>query len=66
MKVDVLISGNPPGQTTTNPAVRTLLQNVEVLSAGQNYQKDAEGKPVVVQVVKFFGHSRRCRETQTW
>lgn len=54
MKVDVLISGNPPGQTTTNPAVRTLLQNVEVLSAGQNYQKDAEGKPVVVQVVNLL------------
>ena len=33
---------------------RTLLQNIEVLSAGQNYQKDAEGKPVLVQVVNLL------------
>jgi pilus assembly protein CpaB len=32
----------------------TLLQNIQVLSAGQNYQKDAEGKPVVVPVVNLL------------
>ena len=26
----------------------------QVLSAGQNYQKDAEGKPVLVQVVNLL------------
>ena len=33
---------------------KTLLQNIEVLSAGQNFQKDAEGKPVQVQVVNLL------------
>src|ERR1022692_2784373 len=51
MRVDVLISGNSPGSSQSGPRVKTLLQNVQVLSAGQNYQKDAEGKPVQVPVV---------------
>jgi pilus assembly protein CpaB len=55
MRVDVLISGVPPGpQTPNGPKVKTLLQNIEVLSAGQNYQKDAEGKPVQVPVVNLL------------
>jgi pilus assembly protein CpaB len=54
MRVDVLISGVPPGPQVHGPKVRTLLQNIEVLSAGQNYQKDVEGKPVVVQVVNLL------------
>ena len=55
MRVDVLISGIPPGpQAPNGPKVKTLLQNIEVLSAGQNYQKDAEGKPVVVPVVNLL------------
>jgi pilus assembly protein CpaB len=56
MRVDVLISGNPPSQTNSaaGTQVKTILQNIEVLSAGQNFQKDAEGKPVVVQVVNLL------------
>ena len=55
MRVDVLISGNPPGASTSTGMVsKTLLQNIEVLSAGQNFQKDAEGKPVQVQVVNLL------------
>jgi pilus assembly protein CpaB len=55
MRVDVLISGNPPGVTSTEgPKVRTLLQNIAVLSAGSNIQKDNEGKPVQVQVVNLL------------
>jgi pilus assembly protein CpaB len=55
LRVDVLISGVPPGpQAPNGPKVKTLLQNIQVLSAGQNYQKDAEGKPVVVQVVNLL------------
>jgi len=55
MRVDVLISGNPPGGAASAGMVsRTLLQNIEVLSAGQNFQKDAEGKPVQVQVVNLL------------
>jgi pilus assembly protein CpaB len=55
MRVDVLISGNPPGgAASTGMVSKTLLQNIEVLSAGQNFQKDAEGKPVQVQVVNLL------------
>ncbi len=55
MRVDVLIMGVPPGGKVTEGAnVKTVLQNVEVLSAGQNIQKDAEGKPVQVQVVSVL------------
>jgi len=55
MRVDVLITGNPPGGTSAEgPRAKTILQNVEVLSAGQNIQKDAEGKPVQVQVVNLL------------
>jgi pilus assembly protein CpaB len=34
--------------------VKTLLQNIEVLSAGTDIQKDAEGKPQQVQVVNLL------------
>jgi pilus assembly protein CpaB len=55
MRVDVLISGNPPGAASAEgPRVRTLLQNIAVLSAGANIQKDNEGKPVQVQVVNLL------------
>ena len=54
MRVDVLITGNPPGAQANGRQVKTLLQNIEVLSAGQNYQKDGEGKPVVVPVVNLL------------
>jgi pilus assembly protein CpaB len=55
MKVDVLISGTAPGvQAAYGARVNTLLQNIEVLSAGQNFQKDTEGKPVAVQVVNLL------------
>jgi pilus assembly protein CpaB len=55
MRVDVLITGNPPGGATSQGSlVRTLLQNIEVLSAGTDIQRDAEGKPLQVQVVNLL------------
>ncbi|MGA3258307.1 MAG: Flp pilus assembly protein CpaB [Bryobacteraceae bacterium] len=52
MHVDVLISGNAPGSDNRQGTVtKTLMQDVEVLSAGQDFKKDPEGKPVVVQVI---------------
>jgi pilus assembly protein CpaB len=55
MRVDILISGNTPGNSANNGTLtRTLLQNIEVLSAGQDFKKDAEGKPVLVQVVNLL------------
>ncbi len=55
MRVDVLITGIPPGGSTFSGAkVRTLLQNIQVLSAGINFQKDQEGKPEQAQVVNLL------------
>jgi pilus assembly protein CpaB len=54
MHVDVIVSGNPVNNTTSGTVSRTILQNIEVLSAGQNFQKDIEGKPVQVQVVNLL------------
>jgi pilus assembly protein CpaB len=54
-RVDVLIAGNPPGGSNSLGTVsKTLLQNMEILSAGQDIQKDAEGKPVSVPVVNLL------------
>ncbi len=53
-RVDVLVTGNAPGQNQQGPEIRTVLQNVEVLSAGTNIQHDAEGKPVQVPVVTLL------------
>ncbi|HTM17647.1 MAG TPA: Flp pilus assembly protein CpaB [Terracidiphilus sp.] len=57
MRVDVLVSGVPPNAQQgggNNTQVRTVLQNIEVLSAGTDIQKDAEGKPQQVQVVNLL------------
>jgi len=56
MRVDVLISGNPPGQQSGEQGTqsRTLLQNIRVLSAGTDIQKDQEGKAKQVQVVNVL------------
>jgi pilus assembly protein CpaB len=57
MRVDVLISGDPPGRENVNltgQKVKTLLQNIQVLSAGTDIQKDNEGKPRPVQVVNLL------------
>ncbi len=53
--VDVLIAGNPPGgNQAAGTVTKTLLQNVEILSAGATIQKDAEGKPVSVPTVNLL------------
>ncbi len=56
MRVDILASGNPPGATsaTQGTVTKTILQNIQVLSAGTDIQKDAEGKPQQVQVVNLL------------
>jgi pilus assembly protein CpaB len=33
---------------------KTLLQNIEVLSAGQEFKKDVEGKPISVPVINLL------------
>jgi pilus assembly protein CpaB len=62
MHVDVLVSGMPPGvnnepnsrQAQLGTLVKTILQNIQVLSAGVNIQRDSEGKPQSVQVVNLL------------
>ncbi len=58
MRVDVLISGIPPGAQGTaanqGTVTKTILQNIQVLSAGTDIQKDAEGKAKPVQVVNLL------------
>ena len=55
MRVDVLVSGNPPGAGAADGVVtKTILQNIQVLSAGTDIQRDAEGKARQVQVVNLL------------
>lgn len=58
MRVDVLVSGNPPGNVAPGGAqgtvTKTVLQNIQVLSAGTDYQKDSDGKAKPVQVVNLL------------
>lgn len=56
MRVDVIISGNPPGNTSANSGTmsKTILQDIQVLSAGPKFQRDEEGKPVSVAVVNLL------------
>ena len=55
MRVDVLMTGIPPGDNASGgPRVKTLMQNIQVLSAGTNLQKDSEGKPQQVPVVNLL------------
>ncbi|MGC9970543.1 MAG: Flp pilus assembly protein CpaB [Bryobacteraceae bacterium] len=52
MLVDIIILGSPPGAPATlGTQSKTLLQKVEVLSAGQDIRKDPEGKPISVPVI---------------
>ncbi|HEX4750896.1 MAG TPA: Flp pilus assembly protein CpaB [Bryobacteraceae bacterium] len=56
MRVDVLVMGNAPsaGPNQNGVLCRTILQAIEVLSAGQKIEKNVEGKPESVQVVNLL------------
>ena len=55
MRVDVLMAGAAPGENGGGgTTVKTLMQNIEVLSAGANFERDKEGKPVQAQVVNLL------------
>jgi len=50
--VDVILTGNPgssPGEMA-----KTILENVQVLAAGQNVDSDAQGRPQTAQVVTLL------------
>jgi pilus assembly protein CpaB len=51
-RVDLLMTFTPPGATI--PVTETVLQNVEVLTAGQTIEPDPQGKPQTVNVVTLL------------
>jgi pilus assembly protein CpaB len=52
MRVDVLVTGKPPGSDDTFTA--TVLQNVTVLSAGQSVETDGKSQSMSVPVVTLL------------
>jgi pilus assembly protein CpaB len=52
-RVDVMVTYTPPG-SGSNPVTQTVLQNVEVLTAGQTIEPDPQGKPETVNVVTLL------------
>ncbi len=52
-RVDVMVTYTPPGGGP-NPVTQTVLQNVEVLTAGQTIEPDPQGKPETVNVVTLL------------
>jgi pilus assembly protein CpaB len=50
--VDVMLTGNPG--SGEEQLTQTILEDVQVLAAGQSIQPDAEGKPQRVNVVTFL------------
>jgi pilus assembly protein CpaB len=56
MRVDVLMAGNAPSaeQARFGTLCRTILQNIQVLSAGQKLDKTNDGKPESAQVVNLL------------
>lgn len=53
--VDVLVSGSGSSESgSAGMLCRTILQNIEVLSAGQKVERNIEGKPESAQVVNLL------------
>ena len=55
-RVDVLVTYTPPTTSGggSGPLTQTVLQNVEVLTAGQTIEPDPQGKPQTVNVVTLL------------
>src|SRR5882672_5499374 len=52
-RVDVMVTYTPPGGGS-GPVTQTVLQNVEILTAGQTIEPDPQGKPQTVNVVTLL------------
>jgi pilus assembly protein CpaB len=61
--VDVLATYTPPGGNQT-PVTQTVLQNVEVLTAGQTTEPDPQGKPEAVNVVTLLVNPEDSQKLQ--
>ena len=53
-RVDVLVTGSPRGDTKDGRMTKTILSNVRVISAGENLEPDASGRPQRVAVVTLL------------
>lgn len=57
-RVDLILIAEPPsevrGARPNEQASKTILENLEVLAAGQNVQRNVDGKPQTVQVVTLL------------
>ena len=53
-RVDVLLTGQPPGGGQGTRLTKTILSNVRVLSAGEHLAPDASGRPQRVPVVTLL------------
>jgi pilus assembly protein CpaB len=57
-RVDLILIGVPPsevnGARAGEQASKIILENLQVIAAGQNVQRDVEGKPQTVQVVTLL------------
>ncbi len=53
-RVDVLVTGTPRGHDDAGRMTRTILSNVRVISAGENLEPDATGRPQRVAVVTLL------------
>ena len=69
--VDVLVTlaqagglGMAAAQSATSPVTRTVLQNVEVLTAGQTIEPDPQGKPQTVSVVTLLVSPEESQKLQ--
>jgi pilus assembly protein CpaB len=53
-RVDVLVTVEDQSAETSVSVTKLVLQNVQVLAAGESIQKDAEGKPQKVTVITLL------------
>lgn len=51
-RVDVLLTIQPQG--SSDPTTKVILQNVQTLAAGQQIQRDKDGKPISVTVITLL------------
>src|SRR5438874_5587700 len=61
--VDVLVTYTPPGGNNV-PVTETVLQDVEVLTAGQTTEPDPQGKPQSVNVVTLLVNPEDSQKLQ--
>ena len=62
--VDLLMTFVPPGSPNALPVTETVLQNVEVLTAGQTIEPDPQGKPQSVGVVTLLLNPQDAQKLQ--